>query len=112
MRDLTEGEMRWLLDKANEATNEAALGGSEYHNSPATSIRFLSSSVDSWHRVARKQIKKARDMKAQRDSAVKALQNCIKAWTDLAYSGDAGNWDPETDDHIIEARLALSHMTG
>lgn len=41
-----------------------------------------------------------------------ALQGSLKAWVDLINSGDAGNWDPETDAHVIAARAAIAKATG
>lgn len=37
-----------------------------------------------------------------------ALENLLDHYLQLANSGDAGNWDPEEEPVVIEARRALS----
>ena len=37
-----------------------------------------------------------------------ALQELINAYVQLAESGDCGDWDPEYDKVVIEARIALA----
>ena len=41
-----------------------------------------------------------------------ALLNMTERYCDLINSGDAGNWNPEDDQPVISARLALSEMDG
>ncbi len=42
---------------------------------------------------------------------VSALRKMINHYTGLVNSGDAGNWNPETEPQIIEARETLSALT-
>jgi hypothetical protein len=43
----------------------------------------------------------------QRDDARRALQGLLDHYVGLVNSGDAGNWDPETEPVVIEARRCL-----
>lgn len=36
-----------------------------------------------------------------------ALKNLLEMYVQLANSGDCGNWDPEQEEEVIEARNAL-----
>ncbi len=46
------------------------------------------------------------------DALVKALTDTLNTWVRLAVSGDAGNWDPELEPHVIAARAALALSQG
>jgi hypothetical protein len=48
---------------------------------------------------------------AERAELLTALQGTLDRWIDLVNSGDAGNWDPETEPHVIAARAAISKAT-
>ena len=37
-----------------------------------------------------------------------ALNEFLRVWIELVESGDAGFWDPEKDDVVIQARQALA----
>ena len=41
-----------------------------------------------------------------------ALLSMTELYCDLINSGDAGNWNPEDDQPVISARLALSELDG
>jgi hypothetical protein len=41
-----------------------------------------------------------------------ALKGSIDAYVQLINSGDAGRWDPETDDHVIAGRAAIAKAEG
>jgi hypothetical protein len=43
---------------------------------------------------------------------VKASDDLLKKYTDLASSGDAGFWDPEEEAEVIAARTALAAARG
>lgn len=43
-----------------------------------------------------------------KDTLRKALQDLLKCYVDLANSGDCGDWDPEKDKEVIQARAALA----
>ena len=36
-----------------------------------------------------------------------ALEKLLNMYFDMVNSGDCGNWNPEEDDEVIEARAAL-----
>lgn len=40
-----------------------------------------------------------------------ALEMTLHKYVDLANSGDCGFWDPETEDHVKEARQALEKVS-
>jgi hypothetical protein len=42
----------------------------------------------------------------------KALKHVTERYVALIESGDCGNWDPETEPEIIEARAALAQADG
>jgi hypothetical protein len=46
-------------------------------------------------------------MRARRIGVHKALENLLKKHTALVDSGDCGIWDPETEQEVKDARLAL-----
>lgn len=37
----------------------------------------------------------------------RALENLLKRYVDLVNCGDCGNWNPETEQEVIEARRVL-----
>lgn len=39
---------------------------------------------------------------------LEACKSVVDQWVRLVNSGDAGNWDPEKDEHIINARRAIA----
>lgn len=41
---------------------------------------------------------------------VEALEGVTELWCDLVNSGDAGNWNPETDEPIIASRKVLEKV--
>jgi hypothetical protein len=41
-----------------------------------------------------------------------ALQTFLDRYVEMAASGDCGNWDPETEPHVIAARAAIAKATG
>jgi hypothetical protein len=47
----------------------------------------------------------------ERDELMKALQGMVDLYTTLINSGDAGNWDPESDKPVIAARAALANAS-
>jgi hypothetical protein len=40
-------------------------------------------------------------------SVRRALEGLLKRYTSLVNCGDCGNWDPETEPEVIQARRAL-----
>jgi len=40
-----------------------------------------------------------------------ALQAILNRYIDLAGSGDCGNWNPETEPQVIQARAAIAKAT-
>lgn len=45
---------------------------------------------------------------ASREQLVEALQGLLSRYVGLVNSGDAGDWDCETEDEVIAARAALA----
>lgn len=41
-----------------------------------------------------------------------ALEGLLNRYIELVASGDAGNWDAETEDVVIAARAAIAKATG
>jgi hypothetical protein len=42
---------------------------------------------------------------------LEALRTTLGIWVSLVNSGDAGNWDPEQEPHVIAARAAIAKAT-
>ena len=43
---------------------------------------------------------------------LKALENLLHIYVALVESGDAGNWDAETETEVIDARAAIAKAKG
>lgn len=43
---------------------------------------------------------------------LEALRGMIEMYVPFINSGDAGNWDPETEPEVIAARAAIAKATG
>lgn len=52
------------------------------------------------------------DFQTRHCSLVAALESLTKHYVELVKSGDAGNWNPETEHVIIQAREALDLAKG
>lgn len=64
--------------------------------------------------ILRQMIPKAQQAAGARQGAqwevVEALENFLKMYVAMVNSGDCGNWDPETDVEVIQARAALARI--
>ena len=49
---------------------------------------------------------------ASAPALLEALEAMTETYTRLVNSGDAGNWDPETEDSVIKARAAIAAAKG
>lgn len=50
----------------------------------------------------------ASQLERENGGLLAALENFVERYTALVNSGDAGNWNPETDAEVIQARAAIS----
>lgn len=46
-----------------------------------------------------------------KDALRKALHDLVEHYVKLVRSQDAGNWDPEKEDEVIQARAALARFS-
>jgi hypothetical protein len=69
------------------------IAGGIYGEETTVGIKSIAAKID----------KLTEDRKVLRD----ALARQTEAWCDLVNSGDAGKWDPESDDFVIASRAAL-----
>jgi hypothetical protein len=52
--------------------------------------------------------KEHRDLIAAAPELLEALKAFLDMYVQFINSGDAGNWNPETDDEVIQARAAIA----
>ncbi len=47
-------------------------------------------------------------LQKQRDQLLAELKRFIEMYVQMGNSGDCGNWDPETEPEVIQARAAIA----
>ena len=50
----------------------------------------------------------AQKLQEERDMLLAALKDMTERYASLVNSGDAGNWDPEDEDEVRQARFAIA----
>jgi len=96
-----------LTDAAYQACMDA--DGEPYADPELEMMTDLARQLERERDEARERVDECIQLRKERDELREALSFFLEDYLEAVYSGDWGNWDPETEDCVIKARKALSN---